>query len=88
MKNPFQSVPEKYDEKYLDFYTDHGRMFTVDVPAGQRAYREQIRAVRTIRMENRMLNLFGATLFIAGLAGLLIQFLLSLLVRSPKAAKR
>lgn len=87
-KNPFISQPEKYDEKYLDFYAYHGEVFTKVVPGGQRAYRVQVNGVRKERFENRMLELAGMALFLAGMAGLLIQFLLSRLTRPPKAAKR
>ncbi|PHS22350.1 MAG: hypothetical protein COA85_11730 [Robiginitomaculum sp.] len=87
-KNPFITQPEKYDEKYLDFYAYHGELFTQVVPGGQRAYRVRISGVRNERFENRMLTLAATALFLAGMAGLLIQFLLSRLTRSPKAAKR
>jgi len=83
-KNPFITQPEKYDEKYLNFYTDHGEVFTVAVPGGQRAYHVQVSGVRKERFENRMLTLAAMAMFIAGMAGLLIQFLLARLEHSPK----
>jgi transcriptional regulator with XRE-family HTH domain len=84
----FATKPEKFDEKYKDFYSNHGSYFTVDVAGGQRLYSIQVNGVPKKRFENRMLELAGMVFFIAGLAGLLIQFLLSRMVQSPKAAKR